>query len=261
MSKCRDGFSLVELSIVLVILGLLTGGILGGQALIKAAEMRAVTTEMNTWQTAVNTFKGKYMGIPGDLRNAGRFWGYINTAGTNGNCSDPATNTGTGTQTCDGNGNGDLEPAHEIFRFWQHLANAGLISGEFTGVTGGGTTLHALIGVNMPTSKLGNAGWGVRTLGNSPGFEGFFFRGDYGTPFFIGGEWLNALNEAPVLTPEEAWSIDTKIDDGKPTKGSVFSTQTTSCTDAANKDDIVDTEYLLSDTSKRCSLYFMKAVQ
>jgi prepilin-type N-terminal cleavage/methylation domain-containing protein len=261
MSGHKNGFSLVELSIVLVILGLLTGGILGGQALIKAAELRAVTTELNTWQTAMNTFKGKYMGIPGDLRNAGRFWGYINTAGAGGNCSAPATNTGTGTQTCDGNGNGTFDQTFEIFRFWQHLANAGLINGEFTGIAGSGSTQHAEIGRNVPTSKWGSAGWGVRTLGDSPGFEGFFFRGNYGSPLYVGGEWFDALNDAPVMSPEDAWNIDTKIDDGKPTKGSVFSSQTTSCTDAANKDDIADTEYLLSDTGTRCSLYFMQAVQ
>lgn len=256
----QQGFSLVELSIVLVILGLLTGGILGGQALIKAAELRAVTTEFDVIQTAVNTFRGKYMGIPGDLNKAGRFWGYVNTGG-GGNCSNPATNTGTGTQTCDGNGNGTFDQTYEIFRFWQHLGNAGMIQGEYTGITGGGGAQHAVIGENVMTSKLGNAGWNVRTLGDNPGFAGFFFRANYGTTIFIGGEWFNGLNDAPVMTPEEAWNIDTKIDDGKPTTGSVFSSQTTNCTDAANKDDVVDTEYLLNDTGTRCSLYFMRAIR
>lgn len=61
----NGGFSLVELSIVLVILGLLTGGILGGQSLIKAAELRAVTTELDAFQTATNTFRQKYFALPG----------------------------------------------------------------------------------------------------------------------------------------------------------------------------------------------------
>jgi len=70
-----SGFSLVELSIVLVILGLLTGGILGGQALIRAAELRAVTTEYDRWVTATRTFQDKYFALPGDMTNATAFWG------------------------------------------------------------------------------------------------------------------------------------------------------------------------------------------
>lgn len=63
MSK---GFSLVELSIVLVILGLLTGGILGGQELIHAAEVRATMNTSSTYQTAYHAFRLKYNCIPGD---------------------------------------------------------------------------------------------------------------------------------------------------------------------------------------------------
>jgi len=52
----RHGFSLVELSIVLVILGLLTGGILGGQSLIRAAELRSIASDLFRYGTAVNSF-------------------------------------------------------------------------------------------------------------------------------------------------------------------------------------------------------------
>ena len=103
----NHAFSLVELSIVLVILGLLTGGVLTGQSLIKAAELRSVTTELNQWQTVVNTFKGKYFAIPGDMSNAHLFWG---SAGGSGFIDDGCESaTGTGTQTCSGDGNGLLD--------------------------------------------------------------------------------------------------------------------------------------------------------
>ena len=71
----KQGFSLVELSIVLVILGLLTGGILTGQSLIRAAELRSVTTEFQKYQTAMMTFRDRYMALPGDMRNATAFLG------------------------------------------------------------------------------------------------------------------------------------------------------------------------------------------
>ena len=91
----RLAFSLVELSIVLVILGLLTGGILTGQSLIRAAEMRSIVTELQRYQTAARSFQDKYFALPGDMRNATDFWG---APGNNlANC--PAT-AGTGTQTC-----------------------------------------------------------------------------------------------------------------------------------------------------------------
>jgi len=81
-SDKKTAFSLVELSIVLVILGLLTGGVLTGQNLIRAAELRAVTTEFNAYQTAANTFKDKYFAIPGDMTNATDFWGSAGGDGT-----------------------------------------------------------------------------------------------------------------------------------------------------------------------------------
>src|SRR3984957_20998129 len=63
----RNGFTLIELSIVLVIIGLIVGGILVGQDLIKAAEVRAQLLQIEKYNSAVNTFRGKFGGLPGDL--------------------------------------------------------------------------------------------------------------------------------------------------------------------------------------------------
>src|SRR5665213_289434 len=61
------GFTLIELSIVLVIIGLIVGGILVGQDLIKAAEVRAQISQIEKYNQAVNTFRAKFGGLPGDL--------------------------------------------------------------------------------------------------------------------------------------------------------------------------------------------------
>ena len=73
--KKTSGFTLVELSIVLVILGLLVGGVLAGQSLIHAAELRAISTELTNYKTAIGAFRDKYLAIPGDMNNAVKFWG------------------------------------------------------------------------------------------------------------------------------------------------------------------------------------------
>ncbi len=65
-----QGFTLIELSIVLIIIGLMAGGILVGQNLIDAAGIRATITQIEGYNRAVNTFKGKYGELPGDLASA-----------------------------------------------------------------------------------------------------------------------------------------------------------------------------------------------
>lgn len=149
----RYGFSLVELSIVLVILGLLTGGILAGQSLIRAAELRAIPTEYQRYDAARYSFRDKYMGLPGDISNATRFWGDNNAA-----CADAAIPNGT-PGTCNGNADGILtaplaaSATGERFQFWTQLALAGLIEGTYTGLAGGSSNHHVVPGTNTPLSK------------------------------------------------------------------------------------------------------------
>src|ERR1700759_2898335 len=65
--KGEQGFTLIELSIVLVIIGLIVGGILVGQDLIKAAEVRAQISQIEKYNSAMNTFRAKFAAIPGDM--------------------------------------------------------------------------------------------------------------------------------------------------------------------------------------------------
>src|ERR1700722_5890685 len=65
--RSSSGFTLIELSIVLVIIGLIVGGILVGQDLIKAAEVRAQLSQIEKYNSAVNTFRAKFNAIPGDM--------------------------------------------------------------------------------------------------------------------------------------------------------------------------------------------------
>jgi len=251
----HSGFSLVELSIVLVILGLLTGGVLTGQNLIRAAELRSVTTEFNNYQTAVMTFRDKYFALPGDMTNATDFWGEMTNCGV-------ASPSGTGTQTCNGDGDGVLGEGSgvsrtgEMFGIWQHLANAGLIEGAYTGISGPGTGYHVVLGQNSPLSKLPNAGWSALERVHQAGH----FAISYGHVLQFGGETTGTgTNYTRVLSPEEAWNIDKKMDDGKPARGSVVHlVSTDDCTNATGDTDF-DADYELSQSGLLCSLIFVRA--
>lgn len=253
----QTGFSLVELSIVLVILGLLVGGILGGQSLIHAAELRSVIKEHEQYQTAIMSFRGKYLAFPGDMANATSFWGRADNGSFSGQCASPSTNTGTGTQTCNGNGDGVINTFAETVRFWQHLANAGLISGTYTGVAGSGGPGHSEIGVNVPESKMGNGiGWAAReTIGSATGGGSLWDEYPARDLLRVGAETSSSILSGNVFTPADAWNIDTKLDDGKPASGTIWTRGWQNCTTAANSGEF-DADYNLSNESVSCSLFF-----
>jgi prepilin-type N-terminal cleavage/methylation domain-containing protein len=136
-SSAKQAFSLVELAIVLVILGLLVGGVLAGKSLIHASQLRTVSTQHANYLTAFLSFRDKYLALPGDIPNATQFWG----------AHDPdhstcltASGTGTDTLTCNGNGDGNVDGvgSWEMYRAWNHLSNARLIEGSYTGTGWGG---------------------------------------------------------------------------------------------------------------------------
>lgn len=262
------GFSLVELSIVLVILGLLTGGILAGQSLIRASELRAVTTEYQRYVTAVATFRDKYFGIPGDFRDATRFWSrQVNAA----HC---VTNSAAAVSTpgaCDGDGDGLIEwpPAAsqsgEVHQFWRQLALAGLIEGSYSGYAGSAGIAHCVLGNDCPRSKMTNAGWGTwwpNQYGTPYGDAGTFSL-DYGNVIIFGAPQPNWLPNVPILKPEEAWNIDTKLDDGKPAYGNVIALYWANLCSVADDGTSAGTDYAasykLSDSSIQCAFFFRHA--
>lgn len=244
--KFRHGFSLVELSIVLVILGLLTGGILGGQSLIKAAELRAVTTELNSFQIAVNSFEQKYAALPGDMPNAHRFWGLLPGATEGGTCPDTGSSD---TRTCNGNGDGKVlfvqgEPRH----VWKHLANAGLITGNYTGEA----LTEQQPGVTGPASKYNNAiwAWGASYWMYNLGW-------DEENPLVLGaggGGYMNGSVDYAILTSEDAWNLDVKMDDGMPEQGNVRAFSATSATDCYFM--YTTKEYNFAVSGNTCALAF-----
>ena len=243
---------------VLVILGLLTGGILTGQNLIRAAELRTLSTEYQNYVTATHTFRDKYFALPGDMSTATKFWGDDNAA-----CADAAVPNGT-PGTCNGNGDGIMNgPAAinltgEMFQFWKQLALAGLVEGSYTGLATSINNINAQVGVNVPGSKMSNVGWTAyyRAVGGTD--EPVTPIGNH---FRVGAYGANTT-VYPFLKPEEQWNIDTKMDDGKPARGIVMPLGIASCTDAgaaAGSELDLDAEYLLTNTAVVCRIFFLRA--
>ena len=200
LGMSNRGFSLVELSIVLVILGLLVGGILAGQSLIHAAELRSVSRDYQRFETAIMAFRDKYFALPGDMNNATKFWG----TDVNG-C--PASGGATG--TCDGDASGQINGhMSEGVNAWKHLALAGLIEGNYDG-----SKVSVKPGINYPLARVPQ---GIYAL--------YYSGGNKSHVTYLGGASSGSTSfDLPTLTPEDAWNLDTKIDDGVPQSGIIRS--------------------------------------
>lgn len=245
-------FSLVELSIVLVILGLLVGGILAGQSLIRAAELRSVTADFQRYNAAYYSFRDRYMGIPGDFAKATDFWGSAGGNGRNNACYMAQTSS---PPTCNGTGGGDIEglpdASHaERVMAWKHLANAGLIEGNYTGKTEGASgTFEITTGINAPGSRLrGYSRYDLYYIsaGNTHAFPD--------TQRNVNGIWIRSgTSGTHILSTEEAWGIDTKLDDGSPVYGRIITNKSTAgLNTGCVSSDAADATYILSNTGLNC---------
>jgi prepilin-type N-terminal cleavage/methylation domain-containing protein len=193
MKRGQGGFTLVEIAIVLVIIGLLLGGILKGQEMITQAKIKNVIADMSGVSAAMYGYQDRYRALPGDDKLASR-WGL--------------TPPGTA-------GDGVVEGAYigaatlETMLFWDHLRRAGFVSG------GSGAT--------NPFNAV-NGKMGVQTSdGTAPGSvtfkAGVLSDGAVApaTPTVFTSLLLCSAN----LPDKIAISIDAQMDDGDGKKGNV----------------------------------------
>lgn len=185
MHHRQNGFTLIEIAIVLVIIGLILGGILKGQALIDSARVRSMASDISGIRTAWLAFQDRYNGLPGDFANASTQ-------------IDSALN----------NGNGKIDTKGEIAGVWQHLAKAGFISGDYDGSADG-------------IDSIAGAACRAATYPANP-FNGFYkiafgeqIPGDHSsTHEFFTGEQI------PVNI---LLQLDLKLDDGLANSGAIQS--------------------------------------
>ncbi|MFT3961679.1 prepilin-type N-terminal cleavage/methylation domain-containing protein [Propionivibrio sp.] len=114
MKKMQSGFTLVEIAIVLVIIGLLLGGVLKGQELIAQAKIKNVANDLNGLTASIYSYQDRYKRFPGDDPGATR-WALITAAGDGDNVVEGNYNSTTNTD--------------ESRLFWAELRLAGFVAG------------------------------------------------------------------------------------------------------------------------------------
>jgi prepilin-type N-terminal cleavage/methylation domain-containing protein len=145
MRNQQSGFTLVEIAIVLVIIGLLLGGVLKGQELINQAKIKNIANDLNGLSAAIYAYQDRYRAFPGDDRNAAGRWTAPAATSGDGNASVGATNNAPVIDCATAAG-----AATENCHFWQHLRLSGFIAGDTASVLAPqnavGGTLHVQAG-------------------------------------------------------------------------------------------------------------------
>ena len=188
MRSKQSGFTLVEIAIVLVIIGLLLGGVLKGQELINSAKVKNLAQDFRNVPLFIYGYQDKFKALPGD---DGQVVAHLGAS------ADPGS---TGGQTL---GNGVIEGAwdsvtktDESYLFWQHVRLAGLAAGP----TNKDDT-------NYAPRNADSGIIGITTNNNT-------------TPYITGMRGTYLVCSGSVLG-KYAKQLDSTIDDGCPNTGSL----------------------------------------
>ena len=186
----QKGFTLIEIAIVLVIIGLLLGGVLKGQELINTARVRAMNNTVDGITAAWFSFQDRYRSFPGDYLSA---QSTVNLPGTG------------GTGPAGGDGNGLVDSDEERARVWVHLEAAGYLTG---GYTNDGATVVFNDYACPPTICPDN------------GF-GSGMNLSYGALVQTGAANAHELISGRGIPVEVIAELDRKVDDGSPVSGAM----------------------------------------
>jgi len=244
----EKGFTLVELSVVIVIIGLIVAGVVGGQSLVNQAQLRDIVSSIAKYKVAHNSFRTQYAAFAGDLSNANSYWA----------------------AAADGNGNGRIGndgayPGDDYFgeplQFWNHMALAGLLK-EVLDPNDAGTP-DFQPGINVPATNFHDgmyvaSFWGI----------GFPIFNTNGNVIVVASAAATGYWEG-MFTAREGFSLDKKMDDGRPATGFIYvdagnasvpagtfcGTQRWDWTPTVGSQVHANVDFVLTDTTRSCRLW------
>lgn len=243
----QAGYTLVELGIVLIIIGLIAGSVIVGQDLIRRAQVQSLLIDAKTFTGAAKNFYAQYNALPGDKFDANSHW--------------PSASNGDGDGFIDPPTTG-VTPS-EPYQFWLHLQLSGELAIRMTGANGGANIVWTP-NSNVPGSKIDNTGWLV-------GYDLALVPDAFAVPashyLMIGATAPGVFTEfapAPFLTPGEALGLDIKVDDGEPATGNFVALfyNVGECTEPESgvaAEDNFDVRYRAYDENPRCAIAFLNA--
>lgn len=243
--KQNHGFSLVELAISVMIIGLLVAAISKGQQILLSSRITATVAQVDNYRKALASFEDMYFALPGDFDAAtSELPGCLgNTTCANGDGNGVITEDGgDGSDWTAWNARNIASTSQESVQFWKHLAAADLI--------GGVDVLRDPTGNNFawkethPASPFGGGFEFFHDTSNTMGHSSHFLR--------LSRDAIHSGGELDILSPHDVQIMDLKADDGQAFSGDIVVDYGAGSNDCHNDD-----QYLATVTNKTCTVFFV----